>query len=440
MNTPLRFVYSSAFVAALAMASTVDCFGFAEVARGAVTLETQATGTYDSYFIGTRNLSSKDDYYLTLNPELRYTRKAGLAELEAFGGVSIFRYDRNTEYDTENFNAGLRSSLPVVEGSRLSGSVNLSYNESTVIDYDVMDRIPTKSFGGALSLSYELGLKTSLIESFNYNRSNRKLYSDQELYGNQFSFQYRDFLGETSLRLTHGYDRTTSSGVNTLAAKLDQEANSLSATLSRPIVGKLVGEATYGYRILNRSAQESIDGQTKQKGSFFSLGLRGPFLPPSRFPKVESSASLTYQEARNPGINDLGQKTLTGDMNVSWQARERTKLTLNASRSVDLSPNDLSVENTRVSFAVAQSVGNFTTLNGRVGYIWRNYRGIDRKDDTFNASLDGRYAITKYWSAGASYSYEDNNGRGNPIYLPINRLHAQDFSRHVISVFVTNVF
>lgn len=440
VNLNSRYVLPSALAVLLAAVSTADCFGFAEFARGAVTLETEARGTYDSYFIGSRDPNHTDDYFLTLNPELRYSRKAGLAEVSAFAGVSVLRYDRNSEFDSEDFNAGFRTGLPVSEGSRLSGELSLSYNESTVVDYDVMDRIPTKSLGGAFSFAYQLGLKTSLQDSFNYSRSNRSAYSDQEFFGNQFSFLYKEFLGETSLRLTHGYDRTTSSGDNVLGAELDQTANSFSGSLSRPIIGKLVGEATYGYRILHRSAQESIFGQTKQNGSFFSLGLNGPFLPPSKFPKVESSASITYQESRSPGINDMGGKTVTGDVRLSWQARERTKLSFNASRSVDLSANDLSVENTRALFTVSQSVGNFTTLNGSLGYTWRKYRGLDRKDNTFEAALDGRYAITKYWSAGASYSYQDNSGSGTPLALAAYRMRAEDYTRHLVSIFVTNLF
>jgi Putative beta-barrel porin 2 len=440
VTTSNRKLLHAAALAALATTATTRSFGFAEVARGALTLETEGRLTYDSYFIGADN-PNDDDYYLTLRPELHYDRKAGLGEISGFAGVSLMRYDKNTRYDSENFSAGIMAQLPADSGARLTGELNLGYTESTVVNFDVLDRIPTKAFHASLNARYQLGLKTSFADTLTYSQSHRKGYSDQDVFGNDLSFIYADFLRGTTLRLTHGYDRTTSSGENYLGAELDQTANSLSATLSRPILGPVIGQATYGYRVLKRSARENTIGQTKIKGAFFSLGLHGPFLPPSRFPKLESSASFTYQESPNPGINDVGQKTLTGDIRLAWQARERTRISTNATRTVDLSATDLSVENTIVGISVDQKVGIATTLGARVGYTWRSYRGVEREDETLDASVDARYQITKYWSAGASYTYQDNSTNAENLNsIPVYRMRALDFSRHLVSVYVTNVF
>lgn len=435
----------SALATALIVATTsatlsVKCFGFAEVARGALTLETEGRVTYDSYFLGAKKIGD-DDYYASLRPQLRYVRKAGLAEIEAFGGVSIVRYDTYKEFDSEDINAGFRSQLPVSEGSRISGDVSLNYNESTTVDYTVLDRVPTRNASAQASLRYALGLKMALSDSINYSRTLRTQYSDQEVFGNDVSFSYADFLYGSTFSLSHGYTRTTSSGDNVLGADLDQHSNSVSGTLSHPLAGQLTGAFTYGYRILDRSQAESVTGQKRQEGSFFSATLNGPFLPPRYFPKLDSSMSLSYQESRSPGINDLGGKTLTGSIGLRWAARERTKLNFQANRSIDLAANDYSVENTNVSLGITESVGIAHQFSGNVGYTWQKFRGVDRKDNIFNASLTYNYSLSRYWSLGASYTYQKNDTNTNgPTLQPGFRTPYQNYERHTVSVYVTNTF
>ena len=319
-----RSAVASIFFTALAyFYIPASCFGFANFAGGGVTLETEGRMTYDSYLIGAKKLGD-DDYYASLRPELKYVRKAGLAQMDGYVALTLLRYNTYKEFDSEDFSAGFHSELPIDEGSRISGNFNLTYGESKAIDYTVLDRIPTKALAASLSFNYKLGLKMGLTEAFDYANTSRTRYSDQSTFSNNFAFHYSDFLEGSTLSLSHGYIRATSSGDNVLGADLDQTSNSLSASLAHPIVGQLIGEVTYGYRVLHRSALESVEHQTSQRGSFYTVNLKGPFLPPSKFPKLQSSASITYEEARSPGINDLGQKTLTGNMSVSWAARERT--------------------------------------------------------------------------------------------------------------------
>lgn len=436
-----RSLLASIFLPSVALFSIpVSCFGFANFAGGGVTLETEVRATYDSYLIGATSVGD-DDYYASLRPQLRYVRKAGLAQLDGYVGVTVVRYNTYTEFDSEDFSAGLHSELPVDDGSRISGNVNLTYAESREIDYSVHDRIPTKSLGASLSLNYKLGLKMGLTETLTYANTNRTGYSDQTTFSNNLAFNYFNFLQGTTLSLGHGFIRTTSSGENALRAELDQTSNSLSASISRPIIGQLIGIATYGYRILDRSASESTEGQTTQKGSFYTFSLRGPFLPPSKFPKLQSSASITYEESKAPGINDLGTKTLTGNMSLSWAARERTDVSINANRSVDLTATDISVENTQVNFTVRERIGYATHLQAQVGNSWREYRGADRSDRTLSASLSAQHSLTRYWTTGASYTYQKNSTNSQNTAAPVGLgLRAFDYERHLLSIFVTNVF
>ncbi len=418
----------------------VNSFGFAEVARGALTLDTELRLTYDSYFIGA-DIPGDDDYFASLRPTLRYVRRAGLAEITGDVGVAIMRYDTHDRYDSEDLNAKLRAELPFADGARLSGFVDLTYSEATRVDYDVMDRVRAETYRASINFQYKLGVKTSLTERFSYGNTDRSGYSDQEIITNNLGFVYSDFLHGTSLSLNHGYTSTTSSGLNARNAELDQTSNSFSASLSRPIAGPLRGTVTAGYRILDRAARETDIGQTEIKGAFYSATLSGPFLPPSRFPKVQSSASITYQESESPGINDTGQKTLTGDMSLSWQARERTDVSLSANRSVNLTASDLSVETTRATVAVNQRVGIATSLSASLSYVWRDYSNLDRSDNTLDFTLSGGYQLTRYWSFGASYTYEknDTSGSDSPIFS-YRRMRATDYDRHLASVFVRNLF
>lgn len=440
MSLP-RSAVTSALLAALASVSIpATCFGFADFAGGGVTLETEGRVTYDSYFIGAKTIGD-DDYYASLHPQLKYVRKAGLAQLDGYAGVTLVRYRTYKEFNSEDFSAGFHSELPVDEGSRISGNVNITYAESKAIDYTVLDRIPTKSLGASLNLNYKLALKMGLSESLDYSNTSRRRYSDQSTLSNNFAFNYFNFLEGSTLSLSHGYIRTTSSGENILNADLDQTSNSLAASFSHPIVGQLIGEATYGYRVLHRSASESFLGQTRQKGSFYTLSLKGPFLPPSRFPKLQSSASITYEDARSPGINDLGQKTLEGNLGISWAARERTQVSLNAHRSIDLSATDISVVNTQASLSVEEKIGIATHLQGVIGYSWRDYRGVNRSDRTLDASLTASHQLTHFWSTGATYTYQKNTTDGENATGPLAfRMRAYDYNRHTVSIFVTNVF
>jgi len=437
----LRSAVVPAAVAALASVSVpTSCFGFADFAGGGVTLNTEGRLTYDSYFIGAKTLGD-DEYYASLQPQLKYVRKAGLAQIDGYAGIDIIRYRTYKEFNSEDFSAGLHTELPVDEGSRISGSANLTYAESKAVDYTVFDRIPTKTLAASFAANYKLGLKMGLSDVLDYANTSRRRYSDQSTFSNNFTFSYNDFLEGTTLGLSHGYIRTTSSGDNILNADLDQTSNAFSASVSHPIVGQLIAEGSYGYRVLHRSASESFVHQTGQKGSFYTLGLKGPFLPPSRFPKLQSSASITYSEAKSPGINDLGQKTVTGDMSISWAARERTQIAFKAARSVDLSATDLSVVNSQINLSVDEKVGYATHVQAQVGYSWRDYRGVNRNDKTLDASLSAQHTLTHDWSTGASYTYQKNTTNAeNSSALLAYRMRAFNYDRHMISIFVTNIF
>jgi len=215
-----RFQLSAILTTVLASGFVSASYGFGEFARGSLLLETTARATYDSYFIGS-NDPGAGDYYLSLHPNLKYDRKAGLAEISGYLGVDILRYDKNTSYNTENVSGLINVKLPDT-GYRITGNISLSYVESENVDFNVLNRIKEKATSAAADFNYALGLKMSLAENFSFTHIDRDKFSDQTMFHNDISYRYSNFLEDTSLRLTESFDRTKSNGNNGLGADLDQ--------------------------------------------------------------------------------------------------------------------------------------------------------------------------------------------------------------------------
>jgi hypothetical protein len=411
-------------------------FSFVEIARGALLLQTTGSVTYDSYFIGT--VDNDPDTIYSLYPSLRYTRNAGRGTISASAGVAFNRYETNTDLDSDDIRANFSIDLPTVEGARLDGNFTVDYSEATTVDLFVNDRVASETLSTNLAFKYRAGPRVTIAESFAYSESSREIYSDQEMISNQLSLSYKGFLRGTSLILSHGVTFTESSGDNFRGVGLDQEAHNISLGLSRPLYGEVNGTLSYGYSLLRRSSGETVNGETDNSSAYVSASIDGPFLPRNRFPKLTSSASLSYSQSATAGINDGGGKFLAGNLNLAWSARPRTKLHVRASRSLDLSVSDLSVENTRVGGGFDQQIGRSTGLNGSVGYTWSDYRGVSRSDSTLDANLGISRSFNKYLSAGASYGYQNNQNTSSG-FQP-GRFAPRDYERHTATGSVTVTF
>jgi hypothetical protein len=414
---------------------------------GSINLNTSLTGTYDSYFIGT--LDHKPDYYATLSPQLSYTHNIGPTNLKGYVGVAINRYDINSRFDSEDLSMGVSSNFPVVEGSRLSGNFGASYAESTQIDQIVNDRVATKSYQFDLSTAYRTGLKTTLSDRINYSDTTRKIYGKQTIWSNLLGFSYADFLEDTNLNVSHTYTRTKSDAPNFAGyvydpayidvpdVPLDQTANSFNIGVAHPLYGRIIGEVVYGYMIMQRSAAETAGHNTNDTSNSIALNITGPLLPPERFPKVESSATISYQQTTSRGINDSGGKTVLGNMHLAWNARERTRISLGASRSQTLGTNNFSVANTQVNFDITEKIGLATTLSGGTSYTWRTYRGMNRSDTVLEANVSLNHSLTQHWSIGANYTFQDNATNSPASSFQASRYRLENYTRHVISLSVS---
>lgn len=419
-----------------------------ELPSGRITLQTTATETYDSYMIGTANHDA--DYLTSFLPQLTYNHLVGPSDLTVFGGISFNRYASETEFNSNDVRAGLKSNFPMAEGSRLTGDLAAAYTEDTVIDPVLNDRVPSKNYTADLNASYRLGLKMTLADSVNYTRSERRFYGTQTIWSNNARFTYADFLEDTNLHFGHTYTRTNSADSNYALwaanagqigsipdSKLDQTANTFSTGVSHPLYGSIIGEVDYGYTLLHRQASETAGGSTTERGNTVSLSITGPFLPPSRFPKVKSSASIAYNQSQSPGINDNGQKTVVGQANLSWTARERTDISLNASRSTSLGSSNFTIVKSLVGMSVTENIGLATTAVVNTSYSWMTVRGLNRNDTILQAGLSLNHKLNQYWNLGARYSFEKDNTDAKKTEFVATRYQLEDYTRHVVSAYVS---
>lgn len=409
-------------------------FGFAEFARGGLLLSTSARASYDSRMFG--GLGAADDYIFTFHPRLIYKREAGQLKLNATAGLRVNRYLDFDELDSEDLVTSFELRLPESGPSLASGSFISRYDEHSEVNYDVNYRIREKTFSNRLAADIPVGLKTKILLGASHRDDQRNIFSDQQSWDGTAGVRYHDFLGGSALDIRYRHFEIETTGENPWGVPINQDSDSYTATFSRPIYHAVRGSITYGYRTLNRSEAEAATGlDPTSEGSIFSLGIHGPFLPESIFPKVDTSLSLGYEKNETPGINDSSSSSFVGSLHIGWNARERTRIRFDARRALELSVDDLTVETTRVSLGFDQSVGDFTTTSLSVGYEQRDYEHnlivtSDRKDDVLFLQASARYRITSTWSAAANYSLRDTDSSSA----------IADYARHLVSLEATYTF
>ncbi len=416
-------VLGSAFL--VSASSTLHAFY--EFGRGELLLSTTASATYDSRVNG--GLNSEDDLIFSIYPEFRYLRDAAQIKLEGSAGVRVNRYLDYGEYDSEDIRTNLVVRFPPDIGPRVSGVARLAYNESVDINYDVNERISTDTFLAHGEATIVTGLKTSVDLSAIFTDTDRDIYGTMEHLNLNAGFNYRNFLGGSVASLR--YRRLEASTQRTFSAtEIDQNSDTFTVAFSRPVFGDVRGSISYGYRILRRDAAETTVRETEDNGSIFTVGLEGPFLPRSKFPKLTSGLYFSYQRAETPGVNDVGGNRIAGRLNIRWQARETTQIGINAERNQVLSVNNLTTESTRIYLNLDQDIGHFVKGFARLGYEERDYRGLTRNDDVYIASIGASYRATRAWTMSGNYRFRDSH----------STLSLADYARHLVTISANYTF
>ncbi len=398
--------------------------------RGEVSASLAGTATYDSNVLGAHDATA--DYFGTLAPRLMYVRKAGEIEASANAGISLIRYLDQTQLNADNVQADATLRIDESNIRNYTGLLSAAYLEDSTIDPDLNTRINSKtaSFIGRTALV--TGPRSDMALSGTYTDARHSVGSNQQILTTEALYDYKNFFMGNSLRLVGAYDTLHSSGENSLGVPLDQRSYMLSTGLGRAVFHDTVRAGiSYGYRILERSAAETSNGQVRQDGAVVSATLEGPFLPEQYFPKVKSSFALIYQQANTPGINDVGGTTeLTGKLGLAWDARTNTKVTFTAERNQRLSVNDLSVVSTNVQLGLQQVLRHNLTGRLNAGYEWSSYRPLSRRDEiaTFGARLE--YHFSRSWDTDLSYV----------LTSATSTVRQSVFDRHVASLTVTYLF
>ena len=421
-TTPSPVLLAALSVSAFALTTTT--FAFTEIARGSLTLTTTGRVAYDSNLTG--NASGQGDTVFTLAPTLNYNRAAGLGTIAASFGVAVNRYADLSAFNSEDILSSLRISLPTPEGARQQGSFSAGYTDLSSIDETVGARIRAKTWRAGFAGTYRAGPRVDLRASLNYADTTRDIYADRTQWNGGLGFDYTDFLGGFGLEGDYRYASTESSSYLAIRA-IDQSSHSLGTGLFYRFVNGLRASANVGYRWIDRAALETAAGKTRNKSMTFGIHLNGPFLPPSRFPKLTSSFSIGVEKGETLGLDDNGSATVVGSLGLAWQARERTALTVNLSRAQGLSTaNESSIDNT-VSLGLTQRIGDRTNLSASIGQDWSSYPVSGRNSSHTRGALNLGYSLNRNWQTGASYSLTFARGTGS----------ARDYDRHLVAAFVS---
>lgn len=429
MNTTLSPVLFATALLVSAFVLPTSASAFAEIERGSLTLSTTGRVSYDSNLLG--NTAGEGDTLFTLAPTLKYSRAAGLGSIAASLGVAINRYADLSTHDSEDISSSLRITLPTPEGAREQGSISAGYSDVSAIDESVGQRLRSKTWNGALVGTYRAGTRVDLHGSLNYSDTTRSTFTDRTQFSAGLGFDYSDFLGGFGLNGDYRYANTQSSSFTSgRDTSIDQTSHSVSSGLFYRFVSGLRASANVGYRWLERGASETASRQTDNNSVTFGIKLDGPFLPPSRFPKLKSSFSIGLQKGEALGLNDSGSTTLVGNLSLAWQARERTALSLSASRSQGLSTaNESSVDNV-VQLGATQRIGDRTSLSATLGQEWSSYAATGRSDRRTRAGASLGYSLNRSWQTGADYSVTFSHSSNSLL----------TYERHLVSAHITYTF
>ncbi len=378
------------------------------VAQGRLTAEATATSMYMSNAEARRN--GAEAFTFSFAPALDYKRQSALIETSATAGVEFEHVLDGPGSDREAKRAGLTFSTAKSAGYRFTPTLRTLYTESYSNDLNVNARIfnrqTTTAAGGEMTFSPTLaGALTSTYET---NRADG--YAGRHSLENKGRLESalggrRSLFAEVNHREVASDDRSAGS------TALDQRALSTTLGFTQGFSTGTKASIGVGYLDQQRSTAETLLRSKGSSGATVMASIDGPFLPPTLFPKLTSMIRLAFGRLENPGLQDNGNKQLTGEVAVGWAARSTTRLGLAAARTRDLTVNDLTMERSRSVATVEQSVGNTSRLAGTLGYEWMTIRGIIRHSEgaiaTFSASR--KLGSRDRWESRFNYEYRDLN-------------------------------
>ena len=407
---------------------TGACLAEIQVGDGALQLDTSLTGVYDSNLRASVN--NIEDYYLSFEPTLRYRRLGARFTTEASAGLRIRRYLDTTTSNSEDADLLFDWNMKRADGHTTSARLGLGYLEATDANVDINDLVRTKTFSANAGGEVLMADRNLFSAGLSYRDSTRNLGSDQKNSNTNLGYTFLGLSSRSELNFTYAHFESQSTRNDADVQSIDQKGDTVSARISKTLYDQLKGSLTYGYRWLDRGQQEELLGLQNKNGSFFGLDFEGPFLPRQYFPKTTGTFHIGYEQAESPGLNDRNNQRLVGRIEVSWAARENTRVSVFASRSQALSITDDTVVNESTGLTLRQGVGAFIDTDFTLMYTNADFVNRGRKDDRYEARAGATYRINRTWSSGITYRYLKSES---------DAVQA-NYTRHVVSGTATYAF
>ena len=370
-----KIVRSTLLSTVLLLGLTQACYGFAEIYRGALTLDLEGRIIYDSNVSGNAigNAGDLSDMLFSLRPMLRYERDVGRADINAWFGLNFSRYQDFTEINFNDFDVGFTIDAPTASSSKFTGNIDFRYYQDTGSNQSVLRYVQTQRFHFNVNGSYLIGAKTSLRFGAGYRIEDPKdiigdppvEYSQSTYYDVTLGVGY-NLRSINTLFLDYRRRVSTSDNQGDISTGRDYVSDALFFGISRPLGGKLHGSASIGYETTDDREESNVDGDR------WILNA-----------------------------------------NLSWAPREKTNFGLQIGRQLNISGYNTGYYNTTVTLTANQDIGQRWSLDGRLGYSWYDYES-DRDDQVLNFRAGLSYAYNSRLSGGIDYEYRDSNSN-NPL-------------------------
>ena len=319
---------------------------------------------------------SPSDTIFSVTPALRYHREGARLDLNSSLALPIRRYDENSYLDSEGIDFNLGGTVPYTPGTRLSGSWGIDYFE---------------------------GVRASYLTNRNLDQERLDAYINSDI---QIRSNY-------SLRANLRHADRSSSGVQEFYANANEITRFALGVHAHNIRGRF--GAYVDYFIQDRKTTRSLDEiNVDSTDDGINFGLTGQILPERLFPNLDAELSFGYSSTEGGGINRINadrRNRLVFNGSLRYPATPKTNVSLNFSRSLDVSDDDRDVERTRVDLGVNYSPSQRLGFGANLGYNQNDFLtiGESREDDVLLFGLNASYVIRNNWTANAFYNLRDSS-------------------------------
>lgn len=325
---------------------------------GRIDLHVRAIATYDSNVF--TNTNEEDDLYFTLNPEIEYTRTAGVLNLGVQTGVELIRFIDFTNQDTEDFYGVLTLSYPNRPGVNPRYlSFDLGWRQKSDVNENLGTRTRSEIFSTGLTFRNNLSARFGyrVMGSFSNEQFKREDFSELDIgvIGADAIYIYSDQL---EAFVGYRYRNSQTGGLTDTGLSIDDHL--LQAGVEGQLSAKVVGRASVG--IQNRS---------------FS--------------------------------NELGDSVRPyGMASLDWTPRERSVITLHAENDFDVAANDRSVDRSSIHLSLDQEIYAGLSVEPRLSYAKVRLRRADgrtRDDDRYGVGVGLTYELAAGATVGLRLTY-----------------------------------